>query len=381
MFISVDVAKNKIRSYVTVHMADVAVDKNKLFPKKISLGKIMTADYVSNPSFVLSEIDKWREFDSEAFTVIWAKRNFYSISMEVPVNVVISDCDAAILLCTESEQALISRMCERVECLRRRYVVSDEVLHRYAKRLGNFTSSDFLMLLEACDWFLCNDPHDMTPRQIPIAGLHAKWLDNKSVLISDIVGRKLDLKQRMKRIRFSYCDPTYLDSGKRRFDTHVIGDVCELNYEPKQILIIENKDCFECLSDVEGLICVFGEGYSAVALLDRVPFVKDCDNIFYWGDIDADGFSALALARSKLGDVKSILMNRKTYDKYLAYGTPVDKNGVSLALRSDVVIDSSLLTDEETDMLNYLQDKSCRIKRIEQERMLFSDVRDALAAS
>ena len=383
MFISFDAFKNRVRSYTNSYFSDIVVGSEERFPKRIPLGRVMAAEYVSDPAMVLSAIDEWRNADTEFENVVveWSDRKLCGIQVEVPVAASVLDVDTAFRFCLSDEVLTFRKTFERIVVLRERYSTSDEVLHKYAKRLSGFTATDFALLIDACDWFLKNDPHDMTPRQIPVAHLHSKWLDNKSRLISDIIGRDLDLRQRMHRVFFSYCDSTYLDAGGRRFDSYVIGDVCEIAYVPDIVLIVENKDCFECMSDFDGLICVYGEGYGAVALLDQVPFVRECKNVFYWGDIDTDGFAALGLARAKLGNVKSVLMDRATYDKYILYGVTTDKFGSSLATRAAAVVDSDFLTKSEIDMFEFLTSFECKIRRLEQEKIPFFELRDALSSA
>jgi hypothetical protein len=46
-----------------------------------------------------------------------------------------------------------------------------------------------------------------------------------------------------------------------------------------------------------------------------VPWLADCD-VYYWGDIDEQGFQILSRLRSKFPSIRSVMMEVDTFEKY-----------------------------------------------------------------
>lgn len=45
---------------------------------------------------------------------------------------------------------------------------------------------DFDLACRAGRWFATHDSTGLTPRQVPVEGLHAKWLNNRHALVRDL---------------------------------------------------------------------------------------------------------------------------------------------------------------------------------------------------
>jgi hypothetical protein len=93
-------------------------------------------------------------------------------------------------------------------------------------------------------WFRRHDATGLTARPVPIAGLHAKWLDRNLRLVTGLSGRaELGLVTRPSRIHFSYLDGRWLQEGNRRRDSISLDEPDQLpGYQPRIILVAENKD-------------------------------------------------------------------------------------------------------------------------------------------
>ncbi|MDD3836039.1 MAG: DUF2220 domain-containing protein, partial [Sulfurimonas sp.] len=61
-------------------------------------------------------------------------------------------------------------------------------------------------------------------------------------------------------------------------------------------------------------IVIFGSGYS-VGTLKNVRWMRDRE-IYYWGDIDMDGFAILSQARGYFPQIKSLMMDMKTLEMF-----------------------------------------------------------------
>ena len=101
-----------------------------------------------------------------------------------------------------------------------------------------------------------------------------------------------------------------------------------------RVFIVENKVNFLTFPPVSNSIVIWGQGYGVVATQNS-ELLKSVD-LIYWGDIDAQGFEILSQFRSYFAHVKSLLMDKATFDKYFEndLGTP-SKINVELNLTSE----------------------------------------------
>lgn len=78
---------------------------------------------------------------------------------------------------------------------------------------------------------------------------------------------------------------------------------------------------FLTLPSLDNSIAIFGSGY-ANQLLKNIAWLAKCP-IFYWGDMDVDGFKILAQLRSHFPQTQSLMMNRQTYDAFQSFAVTV----------------------------------------------------------
>lgn len=231
--------------------------------------------------------------------------------------------------------------------------------------------TDFDLLCRAALWFSSHDARGMTPREVPLEGFHAKWLDahGRRALICQLA--RLDdlcLRERPHLVRFHYLDPEHLAAGGRAHDTLLEGDRNGPAYEPRVVIICENRDSALWFCELEGGICVLGDGMAGVSRFVDVAWVARCRHLFYWGDIDASGFEILAKYRDRGLEVESMLMDKKTYTRYWRFGTDVDARGRRLKGKDALALGG--LTTEENELYLALCSPDHRgPRRIEQERI------------
>jgi len=76
------------------------------------------------------------------------------------------------------------------------------------------------------------------------------------------------------------------------------------------VIITENEINYLVLPDREDMLAVFGSGYGLESL-GKIDWLKK-RNVWYWGDLDTHGFAILNELRTRLPNVKSLLMDRET---------------------------------------------------------------------
>lgn len=240
---------------------------------------------------------------------------------------------------------------------------------------------DFDLARESAKWFRHNDPTGLTARQVPIAGLHSKWLDGHVRLVTGLSGRAdVGLVKRPSRIQFSYLDPDWLQQGNRRRDSITLDEPHQPpGYEPMVILITENKDTALFFPSVERGIVIEGNG-NAVARVAQVPWIRACRSIIYWGDLDAHGFGILNLLRSTGVPAEMILMDEATLLRYAPYAASAYADGSPLP--QGLPAPTPFLSDDERRVLELITDPAWTgPRRIEQERIPLETAHEELTQS
>jgi hypothetical protein len=137
-----------------------------------------------------------------------------------------------------------------------------------------------------------------------------------------------------------------------------------------RVFIVENKRVFHSFPKVVGGVCLWGSGFAILHLEpSRLP---PSIPIWYWGDLDVQGFTILARLRKHLasagGELRSFLMDQAAFTRYRSWavpGTPSD------------LPDRAHLLEEEYEVCRALasaEDAGGACLRIEQERVCIADV-------
>ncbi len=240
-------------------------------------------------------------------------------------------------------------------------------IYKYPRKV---IENDWDSLLKVCAYFKRTPQPNLYIRELPIK-VHTKFIEaNKGVikelldiLIADYVD--LDEKHFESRFHLKYDEPIVrlriLDHSISHQSFANIDDisipVCQfkqLAFPVQRVYVVENKINMLSFPMIEKSIVLWGHGFGVETICD-VEWLKDKD-IFYWGDLDAQGFQILSLLRSHYGQVKSFLMDRPTFDEFFEgdKGTPTN-------VEKDLC-----LTPEENKMFQYLKASN---QRLEQEKI------------
>src|ERR1700691_5770103 len=227
----------------------------------------------------------------------------------------------------------------------------------------------FQLLLDAARWFTMNTATGLTPRQVPLPGFHGKWLNKNQALIQALSGREsLGLSSRPTRVHFTYLDPSHHANGGRRHESITLGYHPEPAYQAETVVILENKDTAVYFPPVPGGIAVEGEGAKAPGTLPLIPWIRQCRDVIYWGDIDAAGLAIVNDLRVAGVNVDSMLMDYATYEAYEQFGAWTDEKGKPILCSRRRKLPA--LTPTEQDIYQMLTNpSSTRVRRVEQERI------------
>jgi hypothetical protein len=284
---------------------------------------------------------RWREFADKLPTGVELVRKpvtVRGVAGDFPATLV-ADLDTAVALVagTEPPAVDVGRARALASELRSAGAVLTPATLRAAYRLQ---AADAEVLVNAVTWLREHpDAGTWTARQLPVPGMHTKWLDTHGTLLRDVTGRdvRAEVRPRLTVMHLTYVDPAHAASGRRRHDAWTTGDVHEIAYRPRVVLVVENRDSRLWFPSVKDTIVVEGGGKAAAALLANVPWIRAADHVLYWGDIDADGYTILNQFRAALAEpapdgapakpVTSILMDATDLHRYARHGVNHDKAG------------------------------------------------------
>lgn len=308
--------------------------------------------------------------------IIETNRRVQGTIQPIPTHVTIRDVDVAARLLGDEWRDRLRRGRTRGAALAARYSNSPDVA-KVVRLIDRWSEVDFALLQTVADWFMVNSAAGLTPRQVPLPGVHAKWLNTGRPVVELLTGKPLRLAERHPpRIHFTYLDPEHLARGGRRFDSATVGDVVDITYEPGIVIISENKDTAIHFPATAGAIAIEGEGFGG-STAAQFDWIVNAPIIAYWGDIDAEGFEILDGYRRDGVLATSILMDVETLRSFAAWGTDLDKSGKPINLREPKAL-PTLTHEERAAYVAVCSGAEGLPLRIEQERIPLQVARSAI---
>lgn len=233
--------------------------------------------------------------------------------------------------------------------------------------------------------------HDGDPpylRQVDVPGVDTKFLETHRALLGelldavlapdrvdrtaprgDLVGR-FGLRRKPAVVRLRSLDAARpLPGGFTELTVRV--DELDQPSGVGRVVVVENEVTFLALPDLPGTAAILGGGYG-LGRLAGLAWLADVE-LLYWGDLDTHGFAILDGLRAHFRQTRSILMDRRTLLAHEAHWGREPQQARSALAR---------LTAGEAELFaDLLADAFGPNVRLEQERIRFSWVRDALRAA
>ncbi len=231
-------------------------------------------------------------------------------------------------------------------------------------------------LIKVCQYFQQNPKPNLYIRELPVQ-VHTKFIEQNLRILRSLLEailpadqlvpverekestfeKRFSLKYREPLIRFRLLDHSL--KSKYGFPATDISlpssEFRQLNLDKHHCFITENLMNFLTLPSLENSFAIFGSGY-AVQTLKAVLWLSDCP-IFYWGDLDTDGFKLLSQLRSYFPQTNSIMMDMEAFKSFGEFAVSVD-GAIAETL--------PYLTPEESTLYTHLASHQ---KRLEQERI------------
>jgi hypothetical protein len=244
-------------------------------------------------------------------------------------------------------------------------------------------AADWPKLLAAVAWIDRRQTPGMYLRQVDVPGVDTKFIERHKGVLTDLLDQQLDAaridpdtRDFEGRFRFRR-KPAYVRFRCERLSesgfTELSVRADELSAPPPgtaRAYIVENEITYLAFPLAPGAIVILGGGY-AVPVLESLAWLPALD-VIYWGDIDTHGFAILNRLRHHVPQARSILMDRPTL---LAHRHQWVREPTPTTAALD------LLDPSEQDLYRDLAVGAFGAAvRLEQERISFSAIEQALAA-
>jgi hypothetical protein len=276
------------------------------------------------------------------------------------------------------------RITSRIRVLREEFPTLESWVASSWNKLQDL-DDDFQDLVTVTRYLRDHPRPDCFPRELPLAvptklverqqKILGEWLD--FVLASESIDFGCDRKDFAARYGFKsfrkhlllrFLDSDWCASLGLHFEELSLppSSIDALNVNDCRVIIVENKTNLLTLPTIPRTLGIFGEGKGVSQLL-RIGWL-DRSEIYYWGDLDVEGFEIYAHLKFRFPQTKSILMDLTTIQRFENLGT------VGNGSEREVPVE---LNSAETEAFRYLRKNNLRI---EQEHILQSYVNEAFRA-
>ena len=231
-------------------------------------------------------------------------------------------------------------------------------------------------LLKVCTYFKSNPQPQLYIRELPIL-VDTKFIESNKGIIKElldiIIAESVNTIETRFEMRYNlrYDEPVVrfriLDKAISRTLFSGIDDMSipisqfrAVEIPVETVYVVENKMNMLTFPPIRGSIVVWGHGFGVDVLKD-VTWLKS-KRIFYWGDLDAQGFQILSEIRAHFQQVESFLMDRETFDEFYESGIGTETN----------VEKELCLTPKEQEMFDFLKSGNYRLEqeKIQQDYVL-----------
>lgn len=224
-------------------------------------------------------------------------------------------------------------------------------------------------LLKVCSYFMSNPRPNLYARELPIE-VHTKFIETHTMILGSLFTvllpeqpaiegernfyKRYQLRAKESLIRFRFLDRQAQQRTNIPFDDLClpVSSLATYPLEIENCIITENEINFLTLPPLINTFAIWGGGFR-VELLQQIEWLETC-HLYYWGDIDAQGFEILSKLRNLFPEVASVMMDESTlkaFNQYAHSGTPS-----SLKMLSG-------LTLEERFLYEKLVDQSLRLEQ------------------
>ncbi len=356
------------------------IEKKEIIPIELKLKKITQKELQENYSKTFKYIEKLKY---SKLPIVYKEFSFKALGKQMlPVSIAFEDLDEFL--------RYIGKLYEYETFIE----FYDKITKLHPKLKELFLKKPFMIieyekiwdkLLLVVDFFINNTYPNIYIRELSIKDIDTKFIEKHKKIIDILLSyikettplnslsnyafeKKYYLKYPLATIRFRILDRELYIQGLS--DISLTSKEFEsLKIECKKVFIIENKITFLSFFDIKDSIVIFGGGYGLLAL-KNCKWLREKE-LYYWLDIDEDGFAMLSQIRGYFSKITSIFMDEKTINNFK-----------HLKVRHNIKSSNKILhhlTKEENEVYKKLQNNFYGDNfRLEQERIPFDYIRKFL---
>lgn len=301
------------------------IQNENIFPFSINLKNIKESDIKNDYTKIIQSIKK---LENSGLPVAYKEFAFKSFGLQrLPVKIEFSDINEYLKTFKNTDSydifiALYNHIVIQYLSLKTLFVKKPFLVLEY--------SDDWDRILAVADFLLRNNHPNIYIRELNILNVDTKFVEKQKKIIDLVCSsikeieplnsvsdfafeKKYRLKYQEAQVRFRILDSDLHITGLSDISIP-LNDFKLLNIPCQKIFIIENKITTLSFPSIKNGIVIFGQGYGVGILKDILWF--DSKEIYYWGDIDTDGYAILSQLRGYYPNAKSFLMDEKTIQKY-----------------------------------------------------------------
>lgn len=263
-----------------------------------------------------------------------------------------------------NEEKATAKFKKDITCILSSFPELKDWIYKYPVKV---IDNDWESLLKVCKYFKDGPKPHLYIRELPIQ-VHTKFIENKKSIIRELLDIVIaeknndDEKQFERRFNLKYDEPIVrfriLDNAisQQLFggldDLSIpISEFQNLSLPIQTVYVVENKINMLTFPIIKDSIVIWGHGFG-VDIMKNVEWLNS-KKIYYWGDLDVQGFQILSEFRTQFKQVQSFFMDRYTFDKYFEG----DKGTVTNVEKE------LCLTQEECDMYKFLKENNFRLEQ------------------
>ncbi len=349
-----------------------------ILPITVKLKRVTQKDISQNYTTIQKELKKLKELK---LPLVYKEFSFKSIGVQkLPVEVRFENLEEYLNFIAKLDE--YEKFKETYQNIVKKYPSLKELFLKKPFWILDYYDK-WERILRVVDFMSKNQTPDCYIRELSIKDVDTKFIEKHKKLLDNLLSnilqkeplkslsdfsfeKKYGFKYPLSQVRFRILDSKYFINGLSDLTLN-IKEFKKLDLDIKRVFIIENKVTFLSFFDIKNSIVIFGSGYK-ISLLKSVEWLKNKD-IIYWGDIDEDGFAILSNLRGYFPQIKSIMMDIQTIEKFIHLKVHYNKKSATKEKLSNLTKDEMLVYERLKN------DFYAKNFRLEQERIPFEYVK------
>ncbi len=292
------------------------------WPLQLPLGVPSENTAMEQGTAVRDWVDVWAAWQGPG-EVLWTDRRWRRLGTQrLPESIRFDNAEQVCAVIGDAE--IWRQACNRLDTITSRWPQLAGASARNWPLLAEWPEADFLALMRLTAWLLENPDSGLYPRQLPVPGVDGKWLErhrrvlqNWLALLRSVPADTGDihtlagLRSLPIRLRFRVLDPELCRNFGGLSDiTAPVAEIAALELSLRCVFIVENLQTGLAFESLAGTLVFMQQGY-AVEPFGELSWLQDVP-VYYWGDIDTNGFAILDRLRRYLPHARSLLMDEAT---------------------------------------------------------------------